>query len=270
MKLALNGATTLLGTIEQDIEAAVAAGYDGLELWLPKVNAYLERGDLGALRQQLADSGLRLLTINSLERFNFNDPSGHQRMLVDAERLCRLAQALGVETVVVVPSPRPAGLTDEAVMAESERSMRDLLALAERYDVKLALEFLGFEGCSIRTLDEALQVVRRIGHPRLSVVVDTFHFYVGRSRVESLATLRSGELCILHINDCEPGPLAAMSDDRRLYPGLGAIPLQAIRAALGASGYDGFISIEIFRPEYWHQPVASVAAAALMHAKRFA
>ncbi len=268
MKFALNGATTLLGTLEQDIDAAVAHGYRGLEIWLPKLNAYLEHGTLADLRERLDRSGLQVLTINSLERFNFQDPSGHQRMLVDAERLCRLAKALGAETVVVVPAPRPAGATDADVRTESIRSLRDLLRLAEQYGVNLGIEFLGFADCSINTLAGALEITRSVNHPRLGVVVDTFHFYAGGSRTDDLASMRPGELSMLHINDCEPGDRSTLTDDRRLYPGLGVIPLGSILSAAKASGYSGYTSIEIFRPEYWRLPVMEVAAEALAHARR--
>lgn len=269
LRTALNGATTLLGTLEQDIDAAVASGYDGLEFWLQKLNTYLETGTLAALRQRLDRTGLKRLTLNSLERFSFNDPSGHQRMLVDAERLCRLANALGIETVIVVPSPKPAWATREDVMKESERSLRDLLAIAERYEVKLGVEFIGSADNSINNLGDALALIRRMNHPRLGVVVDTFHFYANGSRMEDLADLKPGELTIFHINDVEPGDKASLSDDKRLYPGLGVLPLKEMLATLKSVGYDGFVSVEIFRPEYWHQPVASVARTALEHTRRF-
>lgn len=266
MQLALNGATTLLSPLTADLAAASSAGYAGLEIWLQKLNSYLEQGTLSDLRARLQASGLRPLTINSLERFNLNDPSGRVRTRVEAERLCRLAAALGVEAVVVVPGPLPAGLDREEGLRRTVDDLRDLLPLADSYNVRLALEFLGFADCSVRSLAEALAVTRTVHSARLGVVVDTFHFYIGGSDLADLRRLRPGELQVLHINDCEPGPLAEMTDDRRLYPGLGEIPLTEYIAAIPA-GVCQWVSVEIFRPEYWHRPASEVAAAALRHAR---
>jgi 2-keto-myo-inositol isomerase len=53
-----------------------------------------------------------------------------------------------------------------------------------------------------------------------------------------------------------------LTDAHRLYPGDGAIPAVDILTALRRSGYDGVVSIEIFRPEYWEQDPRAVAATA--------
>lgn len=40
MLLAINGATTMKATLPQDIAAAGAAGFKGLEVWAAKMDAY--------------------------------------------------------------------------------------------------------------------------------------------------------------------------------------------------------------------------------------
>ncbi|MGQ0540890.1 MAG: TIM barrel protein, partial [Blastocatellia bacterium] len=58
-------------------------------------------------------------------------------------------------------------------------------------------------------------------------------------------------LFIFHINDAEDLPKDQLNDSKRLYPGLGILPIAEIKERLDKIGYDGPASVEIFRPEYW-------------------
>jgi 2-keto-myo-inositol isomerase len=49
-----------------------------------------------------------------------------------------------------------------------------------------------------------------------------------------------------------------MTDANRVHLGLGILPLQKYLRTLAAKKYSGFLSIELFRPDYWEQPVTQV------------
>ena len=42
MRTCINGATTMPYPLEEDIRSAARAGFEGVELWVPKVEKYLE------------------------------------------------------------------------------------------------------------------------------------------------------------------------------------------------------------------------------------
>jgi len=46
-------------------------------------------------------------------------------------------------------------------------------------------------------------------------------------------------------------PREELNDGHRLYPGKGVIPLIEDLRMLKEKGYEGYLSIEIFRKEYW-------------------
>jgi 2-keto-myo-inositol isomerase len=64
---------------------------------------------------------------------------------------------------------------------------------------------------------------------------------------------------VLHINDVEDVPKPDITDGHRLYPGEGVLPLQDILSAVRATGWDGVLSVELFREEYWRQDPLAVA-----------
>ncbi len=259
MELGLNGATTLKADLATDIAVAGKAGFDFVEIWAAKLMGYLERGGLPALRRDLKRAGVEAATLNSVEHVTFNDPSGHIRMLEDFQRFCRVAEAINAETVIVVPSPRPKGVSLASIERESVRVLRELSRIARPYGVRLAYEFLGFADCTVNTLAQCAEIVDKVARPNVGLVLDTFHFFAGGSTVASIREVNPEKIFIVHINDVERAPRRKMHDALRLYPGKGILPLTSILRALKAIGYTGRVSVEIFRPQYWNRPPLQVA-----------
>ena len=251
MLLGLNGATTMKADLATDIRVAGQAGYDVLEIWAAKLDAFLQEGSLADVVSLLREAGVKSHAINSIERITFRDEAGYEGMRGRCRQLSRMAQVLGCPNIVVVPSDKPAGATKEEVCQETVRVLRDLAGIAAGYGVKLAFEFLGFATCSVNTLADCWEIVQRVDRENVGLVIDTFHFYVGGSRLESIGQVDPQKLLIFHINDAEDLPKAQLTDAHRLLPGEGVIPLKGIIAALKGIGFDGVCSVELFRPEYW-------------------
>jgi 2-keto-myo-inositol isomerase len=259
MKLALNGATTMRADLATDIRVASLAGFDGLEIWASKLRKFLEAGTTIELKSLFDEYRLEAYSINSIERITFRNEGAHATLLEECEELCRIASEVGCPYIVVVPSPLPAGKSRADVIEESVRVLDELGSIAEKYGVALAFEFLGQTDCSVQTLEQAHDIVRKLSRSNVGLVIDSFHFYTGGSQLESLDSLDSQKLFIFHINDAEDLPRAELEDRHRLLPGLGILPLREIISALRRIGYDRITSVEIFRPEYWERDPQELA-----------
>ena len=82
-------------------------------------------------------------------------------------------------------------------------------------------------------------------------MMDTFHYFKSRVSIEEIAAIPIEKLLIVHVNDCEDLPREELRDSNRLYPSLGIIPLKGMLGAIKRNGYQGYLSVEIFREEYW-------------------
>ncbi len=262
MLLAINGATTMKATLPEDIEAARAAGFRGLEVWAAKMDTYLETNSVQGLKALFERAGLLPASINSIEFITFRPPEEYQEIKTRCQELCELAQALGCDKIVVVPSPTPEGVGWNEIRDESVRVLRELSSVAAPYGVKLAFEFLGFGWCSVRTLGQCWEIVQETDRANIGLVIDTCHFYAGGSELRSIGEVDPGKIFIFHINDVEERPLDTIEDAHRLLPGEGVIPLDDILTRLKLIGFDGLCSIELFRPEYWERDPAELATAA--------
>ena len=260
MLLGFNGATSMNYDLETDIRLANQAGFELLEIWAAKLNKYLESNSLESLKQLFEEAGIKPYSINSIEFITFKQDRDYENIKAECERLCRIAKELSCPKIVVVPSPTPPGATQQDILEESVRVLRELSTIAGKYNVDLAFEFLGFSHISVSRLDQCSRIVQETDRPNIGLVLDTFHFYAGGSNVEEIDGVDKDKIFIFHINDAEDREKSQLEDAHRLFPGEGVIPLRDILESLKRIGYDNMVSIELFRPEYWGLPPSELAA----------
>ena len=259
MKIGYNGASTMKADLPTDIRVASQAGYDLVEIWAKKMEAYLSDHTLDELRVLLEKAHIKPLAINSVEFITFNSAWEKTNTMNLIARYAEMADRLDCPYIVVVPSPRPKGATDKEIYDESVRVLTEISERFKGYKVRFAFEFLGFGWCSVSTLEEDLNIVRGVNRKNIGMVLDTFHFYAGGSSVGAIRKVDRDKMFIFHINDAEKLPREELQDAHRLYPGEGVIPLKQIMSGLKEIGYDGPVSLEMFRPEYWTRPAEEVA-----------
>ena len=263
MLLGFNGATTMKATLPEDIVAASQAGLKAIEIWAAKMDTYLANRSLDDLNAIFTEHRIQPASINSIEFITFRSADDYALIRARCHELCARADALGCDKVVVVPSPTPeGGASWQAIKAESVRVLHDLADIAAPFGVKLAYEFLGFGWCSVRTLAQCWEIVKEVNRPNVGLVIDSCHFYAGRSELSSIEAVDPEKLLIFHINDVEERPKDTIEDAHRLLPGEGVIPLDDMLSRLKRIGFDGLCSIELFRPEYWERDPAELATAA--------
>src|SRR5688572_7204634 len=220
MKLALNGATTMRASLETDLHAAKAAGFDYLEIWKAK----LKDKSIADLKKLFAESGVPPLSINSIEHITFRDAAAYESIKNECRELSQIAAEIECPYIVVVPGKLPPNEVD--VVGESVPVVAELCDIAAEYGVALGFEFLGQADCSVPTLDLAEEIVRTAARDNLGLVIDSFHFYAGGSNTSMIEKLEPRQIYIFHINDAEDRPREELEDRHRLLPGPGILPLR--------------------------------------------
>jgi 2-keto-myo-inositol isomerase len=252
MQLAFHGATTMTCDLETDVAITEQAGFKALELWAEKINRYLLTNTLSDLKTLFVTHHVMPLAINSIEFIAFRG-SEFAQIQARLHALGRIAQAIGCPTIVVVPSPSPSrDIAWPDIVAEYVKVLRELSDIARNYAVKLSFEFLGFGWCSVRTPRAAQEIIQQVDRDNVGLTVDTAHFYGGGGLLSELDQLDPARIFAFHLDDLEDTPKEAISDGKRLLPGLGVVPLEDICLRLKQIGYAGPCAIELFRPEYWH------------------
>ncbi len=267
MELALNAATTMKAGFDADLDAYAAAGWSAIELWLDKLGPYLERHSLEEARRRLRDSGLAVAGACYHFGVMLSQGEDRARNLDEFRRKLEWCEALGAP-VLVVPTDFPEGPVLAADYERAARGLREAADLAQPHGVALAVEFI--KGAKlVGTVATARDLVRRSGSDNVGLLLDTFHFSVGASKLADIATLHPAELRLVHINDLGPVPFEIAEDRDRVFPGDGVLPLQSILEAASAAGYTGYLSLELFDEALWARPPEEAARLAFARASRF-
>ncbi len=121
----------------------------------------------------------------------------------------------------------------------------------------LAFEFMGFAWSAVRTLRSAIGVADATGG--LPLVLDTFHWALGGSRLLELDELAPERIAVVHVNDVPTRDVAGLQDRDRVLPGNGVLDLATFYRKLADIGYDGVFSVELFNPALWARGAAAAA-----------
>lgn len=123
-------------------------------------------------------------------------------------------------------------------------SMKEIAEYAARQDVILNLEPINrYECVHLNASLSALELIKEIGNPQhVGILYDTFHSNIEDvDMAETIGRLK-GHISNVHI-----------ADSNRQLPGEGHIDFEKVRQALEASGYEGYVALEVLnRPNPQH------------------
>jgi 2-keto-myo-inositol isomerase len=256
VKPCISQATTLSTTFEADLTAYARGGWSAVELWLTKLESYLETHSVAEARALLDAQELDpvaasfqggLLLSRGVEREVHWD---HFR------RRLAILQELGVPLMIVA-----ADFTRELAPDDYGRAAAALGEAAEAAriaGVRLALEFQKTARfCA--SLDTTLALIAQCPVAGLGVCLDVFHYYTGPSKFEDLAYLSRENLAWVQVCDLSGIPRELAGDGDRILPGDGDFQLGPILDHLERIGYDGYVSLEVLNPQLWQIPADRVA-----------
>lgn len=126
-------------------------------------------------------------------------------------------------------------------------TLRELARYAGDKGVVLCVEPLNrFETSFVNLATQANEIVDRVEHPNVGVLLDTFHMNIEEKDLGD--AIRSSDKRLKHLHACE---------NDRGAPGTGHVPWQSVAKALQDIRFDGPVVIESFTPK-----VKSIARAA--------
>lgn len=252
--------------IVQEVELAAAAGYDAIEPWIDEIQSYRQGGgSLRDLRRRIADAGLKVPSAIGFARWLADQRSRRARGLEEARRDMELVRRIG-GTGIAAP---PAGMIKRKGLSPfvAAERYRALLDVGRRAGVVPILELWGFSTCLSR-LGEVAMAAIEAGRDDACLLLDVYHIYKGGSDFAGLKAFPGHAVRVLHMNDYPARPSRRrITDAHRVYPGDGIAPLRQVLRDLHATGFRGWLSLELFNREYYKQPAPKVARTGLAKMK---
>lgn len=262
MRPCINGATTMPYSLEEDIRSAGKAGFEAVEIWAAKMEKYLERHTPEDLKKELQKAGIKAacLCAYGLDAFSKDREKSWERI----KKATEVAKAIDCPVMLVCPDSPPQGMAKDEAFKQAGKAARELGEMCGSYGAVVAIEPLGLHPF-VPGPKEALRIVEESGSNNIGIMMDTFHYYKSGVPITEIAQIPVEKLFIVHVNDCENLSREQLRDSHRLYPGLGVIPLKQMLSTIKKNGYTGYLSVEIFREEYWKQDAVTISINSKRH-----
>ncbi|MDQ0199376.1 2-keto-myo-inositol isomerase [Neobacillus ginsengisoli] len=253
MQLCFNQATTLENSnLVKDLEYCEKHGYDSIEIrTMDKLPEYLKDHSLDELVEYFQTHHIKPLAFNALVFFNNRDEAGYKEIISEFKQMMETGSKLGVKYVVAVPLVTKEKILKQDIKNSCVEVLKELSDIAKPYGIKIAVEFVGHPECTVNTFGQAYDIVETVNRKNVGLVLDCFHFHAMGSKIEDLKKADGSKIFILHIDDTEDFPIGFLTDEDRVWPGIGAIDLNGILSALKEIGFSDVVSVELFRPEYY-------------------
>jgi sugar phosphate isomerase/epimerase len=257
MRLAFSSNAYLRFSIDETIARIAALGYQGIELLADVPHAWpagLLDEQKEAIRDALAKHRLEISNINA---FMMNaiadprqpywhpswiDPDPHYRTIrrEHTKRSLHLAHDLGAPHITTEPGgPLFPGQTWAAAADIFYDELMPCIEVAESICIPLLIE--PEPGLLLERFDEYLRFIERIDSNMVGLNFDVGHAYCVNEDPPNWVAKMATHTRHYHLED-----IAATRVHQHLVPGRGAIDFAATLAAIDETGYDGWLTVELY------------------------
>lgn len=278
MKLAFSSNAYMRYPVEEAIRRIAAMGYRGIELLADVPHAWpvnLLEDRKQSIRDCLRANSLAISNING---FMMNavadprqpywhpswiepDPNYRALRREHTKRALHLAKELGAPGIQTEPGgPLTPGESWHDAASLFYDEFMPCVEVAEQLGVDLLVE--PEPGLLIERFEQYLEFARWVDSPRVGLNFDIGHAYcVGEDPAVWIPTMAS-QTRHYHLED-----IAASRVHAHLIPGHGAIDFDAVLRAIQATGYEGWVTVELY--PYLDNPDHAAAEARLFLESRF-
>jgi 4-hydroxyphenylpyruvate dioxygenase len=234
------------GNLREKLEAIAAAGFDGIEIF--EQDFIAEAGNPAEIGAMIRDHGLGIEIFQPFRDFEGLVGARRVKAFDRAERKFDLMQELGTELVLVCST-----VATDAVggIDRAADDFRELGERAAKRGLRVGYEALAW-GRHVNDHRDAWEVVRRVDHPNVGLILDSFHTLGRKLDPETIRRIPGDRIFFVQLADA---PLIEMdllywSRHFRNMPGEGDLDITAFMRAVMATGYEGPVSLEIFNDQF--------------------
>jgi 5-keto-L-gluconate epimerase len=226
------------GDLRAQLAELAELGFDGVELVIREPALV----DGHALEKLLARHGLEVAAVSSGLAFledglSLASADGEVRRVAIDRLLSHIPLAARLRSVMIIGLIATGTVDGQPVADATEQvvaGLSEVAGAAHERGVRLAVEPINrYESAFVRTVEDGLALIERVGAPNAGLLLDTFHMNIEEVSIED-SIRRAGER-IFHFH---------VADSNRRNPGAGHIDFRSVLGALAGSGYDGWVSGE--------------------------
>lgn len=234
------------GTLADKLEVIAAAGFEGVEIFETDILGF--DGTPVDVGRTVSDLGLEIIAFQPFRDFEGMPEPQRSRGFERAKRKLELMAQLGAPRLLVCSNVSP---LSQGGIDRSAEDLRALGELARPYGIQIGFEALAW-GRQCFDYRDAWEIVRRADHPHVGVILDSWHILSRKLPVDDIRRIPADRITFVQLADSPriEMDLLHLSRHFRNFPGQGEFDIRGFMAALIATGYDGWLSHEIFNDQF--------------------
>jgi 4-hydroxyphenylpyruvate dioxygenase len=204
------------------------------------------------------DVGLSVTVFQPFRDFEGMPEPQRTRAFDRAQRKFDVMQALGTDLMLVCSNVSPAA---QGGIDRAADDFRELGERAAKRGLRVGYEALAW-GRHVSDHRDAWEIVRRADHPAIGLVLDSFHTLARRIDPDSIRRIPGDRIFLVQVADAPLLEMDLLSWSRhfRNMPGQGGLDVTGFLAAVRATGYNSYLSLEIFNDQFRAGSAKQVAA----------
>jgi sugar phosphate isomerase/epimerase len=234
-------------------EAIARAGYTGIEIMCDTPHAFPGQLSVTGIqdiretlkRHHLAISNLNAFMMCAVQDFHHpswieKDEAFRQIRIQHTLDCIDLAAELGAKTISTEPGgPLPEGMDRETALSIFSDGLKEILPRAKDKGIRVLIE--PEPDLLIQTSDEYLAFMEGFSHPNLGLNLDVGHFYcVGEDPAQVILKLKD------HTRHYHLEDIPKNREHRHILPGQGGIDMTGVLHSIEKTGYEGFVTVELY------------------------
>ena len=245
--------------IDAAMQFAAKAGYTGIEIapfTIAKYVTDISKQDREKIREAAAAADIAITGIHWVLAqteglfLTHNDPAVRAKSSKYFVELVEFCGDLG-GNIIVVGSPKQRNIPEGATPAQAwdwaKETIRPAVARALQRGVTICLEPLSPQETNfINTAEEAVRFVKQFHSPSLKVILDVKAMSSEKKPIPQIIQETWPHFAYFHAND-----------KNLKGPGFGDVDFKPIAAALRDSGYQGWVSVEVFNFDEGPESIAT-------------
>jgi sugar phosphate isomerase/epimerase len=223
--------------LAKSFDRVARCGYDTIELLGQPSN--FDVAEINGHQERTGVQVKSLCMIYSVETDIVSSDAATRKHALDyILTMLELAAQVGVEIIPITPTACMKTSPEAPLEQELEWARETIEVAAEAadsYGIRIVVEpWNRYETYLINRLDQAVKMVREVGHPNVGVKGDTFHMNI--EELDLPGAIRATGSLLWHLD---------VADSTRAAPGVGHIDFDEVMLALGDIGFDGIVNFEL-------------------------
>jgi len=272
MKFAFSSNAFLRCDLLEAIRIVSATGYDGIEIMADVPHAYplhLTDGAIRDIRAALKAAKLEVSNINAFMHhadgdtyhpsWIESDPALRAKRLDYTLRCIDLAEQLGARNLSTEPGGPLEGMSREQGLQWFKEGLAAVEDRARARGVKILIE--PEPGLLVENSAQFLELMAGLDSEVFGINFDVGHFYCVDEDPSDLIRSMQGRIPHFHLED-----IAATREHHHLMLGEGAIDLPNVLDTINQTGYEDFVTVELYTYEH---AAADAALQAFLYLQRW-